>query len=115
MGAYVSSKTSAQLVVRKYQGYGLFAGASLGIVIGILLSGPHFFEWSAGESLEVILGCAAIGAWVGWIAPASASWATATESGSWSDGLVVGDGTGGDAVGFGGGDCGGGDGGGDGG
>lgn len=34
----------------------------------MLLGGPDFAEWSAGVSLAVIFGCAAVVATMGWIA-----------------------------------------------
>lgn len=40
---------------------------------GVLLGGPHFAEWSAGVSLAVIVGCAAVLATMGWIAGALAA------------------------------------------
>ncbi|MES2943378.1 MAG: hypothetical protein V4772_10960 [Pseudomonadota bacterium] len=41
-------------VLRKYREYGLFGGFVLGTLVGILSSGPHFHEWSVGQSLAVV-------------------------------------------------------------
>lgn len=59
-------------VVRKYERYGLLGGLAVGLFIGVLISGPHFYEWPAGLSLAVIFGCAAGSAGIGWLAPAIA-------------------------------------------
>ncbi len=52
-------------VLRKYQQYGLFGGLVLGTLVGVLSGGPHFHEWSAGQSLAVVcafaLGAAVFG------------------------------------------------------
>ena len=48
-----------------FQTYGLFGGAALGGVVGVLVSGPNFFVWSPVQSIGVIagftIGAAAIG------------------------------------------------------
>lgn len=49
----------------RYQTYGLFGGAALGGVVGVLVSGPNFFVWTLAQSIGVIagsvIGAAAIG------------------------------------------------------
>jgi hypothetical protein len=52
-------------IVRRYRSRGLFGGAAVGAVVGLLVSGPNFHEWAAAQSLAVIVafavGSAAIG------------------------------------------------------
>jgi hypothetical protein len=55
-------------VVRNYERYGLLWGLAFGLLVGVLLSGPHFYEWSAGFSLAVIFGSVVISAGIGWLA-----------------------------------------------
>ena len=104
-------EASKQPVLRRYEGYGLLGGLGLGLLVGVLISGPHFHEWPAMMSLAVIFGGAAIGAAIGRLAVGIAvgSLASGTGSGAGPGGGVdVSDGGGG-------GDASGGDGGGDGG
>lgn len=60
------------LVSRKYSGYGLIGGFGLGSIVGLLLSGPHFYEWPANLSMAVILGSVAAGGILGWMCRAIA-------------------------------------------
>jgi hypothetical protein len=53
--------------LRKYRARGVFCGSGLGLLIGVLVSGPHFHEWPAVQSFGVVLGGAACGAVVGWL------------------------------------------------
>lgn len=52
-------------IVRRYRSYGLFGGAAVGAVAGVLLSGPNFHVWAAAQSLSVIVGFAVGGALIG--------------------------------------------------
>jgi len=52
--------------VRPYKSYGLLGGAALGAVFGVLVSGPHFSEWAAAQSLAVIVGFTALSAFIGY-------------------------------------------------
>jgi hypothetical protein len=59
-------RTPSGQVVRRYQTYGLLGGIALGLLTGILVSGPHFSEWPVSRSLSLILCCVAGGALAGW-------------------------------------------------
>jgi hypothetical protein len=52
-----SSQAPANTIGR-YKTYGLFGGAALGSVVGVLVSGPNFFVWSPAQSVGVIVGLA---------------------------------------------------------
>lgn len=54
----LSSRKPASAIGR-YRACGLFGGATLGSVIGVLVSGPNFFVWSPAQSVGVIAGMAA--------------------------------------------------------
>ena len=71
------SNESAHPVVKKYEGYGLVAGVGVGLLLGVMYSGPHFHDWPAGASLLAILGSGAAGAIVGYLAVAIAVGSTA--------------------------------------
>jgi hypothetical protein len=60
-------------VLRRYEGYGLLGGVAIGLLLGVLLSGPHFFEWPVVQSLAVVFGSAALCAGIGWVALGSAA------------------------------------------
>ena len=57
-----------QAVVKKYEGYGLIAGVGLGLLLGVMIAGPHFHDWPATASLLTILGSGTGGAIVGYLA-----------------------------------------------
>lgn len=98
-----SPRTSSAAFSR-HKTYGLFGGAALGSVFGVLMSGPNFFVWSPLKSLGVIAGCAVgvaligyffIGLIVGGFA-GDGAWADESGSRSGSDASgVTGDGSGG--------------------
>lgn len=110
----------SQRVMSQFRIYGALLGGLLGVVVGLLVSGPHFFEWPVSDSLRMIGACLAGGAAVGYLAgslaPQSAAGAGNAGGGSWSAGGSDGGGfwgshgdTGGGSDGGGGGDGGGGD------
>lgn len=72
----------------------MFGGAAVGLFAGVLISGPHFEEWSASASLALVLACATGGALIGWLFLSIASGSVAG-GGAWGAG-------GGDASGVGG-------------
>ncbi len=68
-----SPESAGQAATRKYGGYGLFGRIALGLVVGVLVSGPHFDDWPALTSLALVLACAAVGALLGWVSLGIAS------------------------------------------
>lgn len=80
---------AGQAAARKYGGYGLFGGVALGLIAGVLISGPHFGEWSVLASLALVLACAAAGALIGWLFLGIASGSVAG-GGAWGEGHVAG-------------------------
>jgi hypothetical protein len=62
------SDTIPRKVVTKYEGYGLVGGFALGLLLGVMVSGPHVREWPAWQSLSVILGGAGLGSLIGYLA-----------------------------------------------
>jgi hypothetical protein len=58
--------STAHRTVKQYQGHGLIADATLGMLIGLVLSGPRFYEWPVLLSMAVIATCIAVGAFSGW-------------------------------------------------
>ena len=60
-------ESAGQATARKYGSYSLFGGVALGLIAGVLISGPHLDEWPALASLALVLACAAAGALIGWL------------------------------------------------
>jgi hypothetical protein len=60
--------SNERTVVKKYEGYGLIAGVGVGLLLGVMYSGPHFHDWPAGASLLAIFGSGVAGAVVGYLA-----------------------------------------------
>jgi hypothetical protein len=58
--------STAHHTVKQYQGHGFIAGATLGMLIGLVLSGPRFYEWPVLLSMAVTATCIAVGAFSGW-------------------------------------------------
>jgi hypothetical protein len=71
-------------IVRRYRSYGLFGGAALGAVVGVLVSGPHLHEWAAAQSLAVIAAFTVGIAFVGYFFLAQVIGAS-TGVGAWND------------------------------
>jgi hypothetical protein len=88
---------TGQSVARSYRGYGLFGGVAVGLCAGVLISGPHFDEWSASASFALVLACATGGALIGWLFLSIVSGSVAG-GGAWGAGHAEG----GDASGVGG-------------
>ena len=63
-----SSPHDASAIVNRYKSIGLFGGLFLGGVIGIMVAGPRFDEWSAARSALTILGSFVLGGLLGYIA-----------------------------------------------
>lgn len=89
------TEQSTRSVVKKYEGYGLFGGVGIGLLLGVMYSGPHFYDWPASKSLFVTLGAGAAGAVIGYLA----AWIAA---GSAAGGFGAGDGIAGGGQGSGG-------------
>jgi hypothetical protein len=68
MSTKVKHESAGSQVSRRYARYGIFGGFGIGAIIGVLVSGPHFYEWSSGLSLAVIFGSAVAVAAIGWFA-----------------------------------------------
>lgn len=62
-------ETHGQRTLREYQSYGSILGGALGAIAGIVVSGPHFSEWSVVTSSGVILACCGGCAFIGYLAP----------------------------------------------
>ncbi len=62
------SEQPNRAVVNKYEGYGLLAGAGIGLLLGVMYSGPHFRDWPASMSFLVVLCTGAVGAAIGYFA-----------------------------------------------
>ena len=62
----MSIKHYPRLVARQYRTYGLMGGFALGLLSGVLVSGPHLLEWPVSRSLVLILCFVAGGALIGW-------------------------------------------------
>lgn len=53
--------------ISRCKAYGLFGGAALGSIVGVIVSGPNFFVWSPFQSVGVIAGLAAGMAMIGYL------------------------------------------------
>jgi len=54
--------------IKRLARYGLVGGLAFGLFSGFIVSGPHFHSWSASVTLSVVLGSAALGAFIGYMA-----------------------------------------------
>ena len=79
------STPASKDIVRRYRGYGLFGGVTVGAVVGVLVSGPNFTEWGAAQSLAVIGGFTVTSALIGYFFLAQLYGASAG-AGVWYDG-----------------------------
>jgi hypothetical protein len=66
MNNTLTKPSHAQHTIKRYQGYGLVGGAAFGVLMGLLLSGPRFYEWPVPLTLVVVAACTAFGSLVGW-------------------------------------------------
>lgn len=67
-----------QKVVNKYDSYGFIGGIALGLIAGILISGPNFNVWPPLTSILVTLGGGVVGGVIGLFASAIALGAQAS-------------------------------------
>jgi hypothetical protein len=65
---------------RAFKNNGFVYGLPVGALVGVLIAGPHFYEWSAWKSLATILGCCAGTGILGYFAIALAYGSEATGS-----------------------------------
>lgn len=80
-----NADTHQLTTIRKYRAYGAMFGACLGFIAGLLVSGPHFKEWSVATTVFVLAGCTLAGAITGFIAPTGAPYSGANSPGSPDD------------------------------
>ena len=115
MGSTETSPRDVNAIIERYKSIGLFGGLFLGGVIGVIVAGPRFHEWSAARSTLTILGSLLLGAFLGYVAAEIAVGSLLSGPGSGIAGGSDGGGGDGHSGGDGGGDGGGGggDGGGD--
>jgi hypothetical protein len=109
MNSQANNETTGQDILNRFGSYGFIGGLALGLIAGVLISGPNFYTWPAKTSILVIFGSAAIGGLIGFFAPSYAAGSTASGASDtyYSD---IGHGSGGDGSGSSGdGDSGGGD------
>lgn len=71
------TNTPGQQTVNEFGSYGLIGGIALGLIAGILISGPNFNIWPPLTSVMVTLGCAVAGGVIGFFASAIAAGAEA--------------------------------------
>lgn len=82
----------ANEVISKYKGYGLWGGLPLGLLLGVLISGPYFHTWPLSVTAWVLLGFTVGGGIIGYCADHIAFASTTTGFGSvqnifsWGDG-----------------------------
>lgn len=57
----------------KFRSFGLLGGVVGGLLVGVLISGPHFYEWPVRYSLSVVLLSGVGGALMGWFCLAIAA------------------------------------------
>ena len=67
MDASKQTETPGQKALNKYATYGLIAGLFIGLVTGILISGPNFSVWPVSSSFLAIAGSGVGGALLGFI------------------------------------------------
>ena len=63
----VPSSQAPTKTIGRFRTYGLFGGAALGGVVGVLVSGSNFFVWSPAKSIGVIAGLAIGAAAIGYL------------------------------------------------
>ena len=68
----------SQKAVNKYDSYGFIGGIALGLIAGILISGPNFNAWPPLTSILVTLGGVVGGGVIGFFASAIALGAQAS-------------------------------------
>jgi hypothetical protein len=110
MSSIDTSPRDVKAIADRYKSIALFGGIFLGGVVGVMVVGPNFREWTGMRSLLTIVGSVGLGGLAGYLA---GEIAVATLASGGGPGLGGGAGDGGVDGGGGSGDGGGGDGGGD--
>ena len=58
---------SSKALLRHYQELGALVGSAAGMIVGVVISGPYFFERSVWSSIGTILAIGAAGVVAGWL------------------------------------------------
>ena len=87
------SSSEAQKISSKYQSYGMFGGLGVGLIAGVLISGPNFKVWPLTSIILVILGCTLGAGMLGYIAVPIAIGSTAKGCGTGSGFFDIGHGS----------------------
>ena len=88
--------------IKVFENYGSIYGLLLGLVVGVLIAGPHFREWPFFASLATMVGGGSVGALIGHVAIALAHGSVAGGHIGVGGGAVSGGDAGGDGGGGGG-------------
>jgi hypothetical protein len=56
------------LKIKRFRQYGFTGGFSLGAIVGFMVAGPHFHEWSFVRSASTILGSGVVLGFLGFLA-----------------------------------------------
>ena len=78
MNSQAKNETTGKNILNRFGSYGFIGGLALGLIAGVLISGPNFYTWPAKTSILVILGSAIIGGLIGFFAPSYAAGSTAS-------------------------------------
>jgi hypothetical protein len=54
--------------IQTFQNNGFFYGSLLGLLLGVIITGPHFFDWSLFSIFLTIAAVTAVIGFLGWIA-----------------------------------------------
>ena len=68
MDAHAKTESYGQSVLRRFESHGLWIGLGLGLLTGVLVSGPNFREWAAQTSFWVTFACTLGGGVIGYFA-----------------------------------------------
>ena len=75
-----------QSVLRRFESHGFWIGLGLGLVVGVLVSGPNFHKWAAQTISWVMLTCTIGGGVIGYFAGTIAAASLAQGPGGGSGG-----------------------------
>jgi hypothetical protein len=77
--------------LRKFENTGFFYGSLLGILVGVVIAGPHFFEWPFSSIFLTIAASSMVIGFLGWLCVAVATPSTTAVVGSESYSTDYGD------------------------